>query len=123
MKVELKKPPRKFEVGFEKKGIIKDCGNLYLSKDEQITLLTEKGGEYDITRKSWGFYATPSTNARLTKFGLRAVLVKNRLDRYFVMIVEKGYEEEFEKYVFNEPLKIVIWLDDVNKLEKLNKGQ
>ena len=66
MKFTPKNPPREFEVGFDKKGIIRDCGVLVLAADEQVTLTTEQGGEYDVTRKSWGFYATPSTNGRLS---------------------------------------------------------
>ena len=119
MRFDPKQPPREFEVGFDKKGIIKDCGSLYLEADEQVTLMTEMGGEYDVTRKSWGFYATPSTNGRLSGFGLRAVLVKNRVNRHFVMLVEKGHETDFKKYVEGEPLTLIAWLDDLNHLEMI----
>jgi hypothetical protein len=121
MKLILKKPPREFEVGFDKKGVIKDCASLLLSSDEQVTFKTEAGAEYDVTRKSWGFYATPSTNGRLSSFGLRAVLVKNRIERYFVLLVERGREKEFEEYIEHEPLGIVAWLDDLAHLEELSK--
>src|SRR5215475_15927324 len=110
MKFEPKTPPREFEVGYDVKGIIRDCGSMWLAADEQVTFLTEDGGEYDLTRKDWGFYATPSLNGRLAGFNLRAVLVKNRVDRYFVMLVERGKEASFEKYVAQEPLKIITWL-------------
>ena len=119
MRFEPKQPPREFEVGFDKKGIIKDCGSLHLEADEQVTLMTEMGGEYDVTRKSWGFYATPSTNGRLSGFGLRAVLVKNRFNRHFVMLVERGHETDFKKYVEGEPLTLIAWLDDLNHLEMI----
>jgi hypothetical protein len=121
MKLIPKEPPREFEVGFDKKGVIRDCGLVFLSPDEQLTLKTDAGGEYDVTRKSWGFYATPSTNGRLNSFGLRTVLVKNRIERYFILLVEKGYEKDFQEYIDQEPLYIVAWLDDPDHLEKLSK--
>ena len=119
MKFEPKYPPREFEVGYDVKGIIRDCGSVRLSPDEQVTFLTEDGGEYDLTRKEWGFYATPSLNGRLAGFNLRAVLVKNRVDRFFVLLVERGKEEAFDRYVRQEPLKIVAWLDSLEMLQAL----
>jgi hypothetical protein len=119
MKFEPKVPPREFEVGYDVKGIIRDCGSVRLAPDEQVTFLTEDGGEYDLTRKEWGFYATPSLNGRLAGFNLRAVLVKNRLNRFFVMLVERGKEEAFDHYVRQEPLKIVTWLDSLEALQAL----
>ena len=120
MKLKQKNPPRKYEVGFGKKFLISDCGSIDLDVDEQLTFLTPKGAEYDVTRKSWGFYATPSINGRLKDFGLRAVLVKNTIDRYFVMLVEEGHEIDFEKYLNDESLRIIIWLDNPEQLEKAN---
>lgn len=120
MKFIEKNPPRTFEVGYDKKGIISDCGSMYLEADEQITLFTEAGGEYDVTKKDWGFYATPSLNGRLAGFKLKAVLTKNRYDRYFIMILEEGKEEAFHKYVDEEPLQIVAWLDSAENLNELD---
>lgn len=114
-------PPREFEVGYDKKGIIKDCGRMELEPDEQITFITTDGGEYDVARKDWGFYATPSLNGRLQQFNLRAVLVKNRMSRYFVMLVEKGKEALFETYVRQEPLKIVCWMDSLDNLKHIDE--
>jgi hypothetical protein len=119
MKFEPKTPPREFEVGYDVKGIIRDCGSMRLAADEQITFLTEGGGEYDLTRKEWGFYATPSLNGRLAGFNLRAVLVKNRVNRFFVLLVERGKEAAFDRYVGSEPLKIVTWLDSLEALQAL----
>jgi hypothetical protein len=119
MKFEPKVPSREFEVGYDVKGIIRDCGSVRLTPDEQITFLTEDGGEYDLTRKEWGFYATPSLNGRLAGFNLRAVLVKNRVNRFFVLLVERGKEEAFDRYVRQEPLKIVTWLDSLEALQAI----
>jgi hypothetical protein len=90
-----------------------------LSPDEQVTFLTESANEYDLARKSWGFYATPSLNGRLKKFNLRAVLVKNRLNQFFIMLVEQGKEADFHAYVEGEPLQIIYWMDTTEKLQYL----
>lgn len=119
MKFEPKDPPREFEVGFDKKGVIRDCGTMRLAPDEQITFVTEDGKEYDVTRKDWGFYAAPSLNGRLAGFDLRAVLVKNRIDRFFVLLVQRGREDAFNRYVEEEPLTVVAWLDTTEALTRL----
>jgi hypothetical protein len=116
-----KRPPREFEVGFDKKGIIRDCGTMSLDPDEQITFVTEDGKEYDVTRKEWGFYAGPSLNGRLAGFNLRAVLLKNRINRYFVLLVERGKEGMFEQYVREESMQLISWLDSDAALGSLEE--
>ena len=99
-----------------------DCGSIELESNEQVTFTTSNGREYDVTRKSWGFYATPSLNGRLEQFGLRGVLVKNlRTRRFFVLLVEKEYERAFKEYCQAENLKLVAWLDSTDALEFLEK--
>src|SRR5688572_29547112 len=110
MKVVPNDPPRRYEVGWRRRFEMSDCGRIALDHDEQVTFVTEKGAEYDVARKDWGFYATPSLNGRLTDYGLRAVLVKNQIERFFVLLVEQGKELAFEAYVEEEQLKIVTWL-------------
>lgn len=122
MKLHAIEPPRRFEVGFGETIVMRDCGRLELEPDEQVTLTTESGAEYDVARKDWGFYATPSLNARLTGFGLRGVLVRNRLGRYFVLLVERGREQSFERYVEIEDLRVVTWLDTDDALERLDRA-
>jgi hypothetical protein len=121
MKLKIIDPPREFEVGFDRKLIMKDCAQIELLPDEQVTLLTESGNEYDLARKSWGFYATPSLNGRLQRFKLRAVLVKNRINQFYVMLVEQGKEADFQAYVDGEPLHIVCWMDTKENLQHLEQ--
>jgi hypothetical protein len=112
VRFDAKEPARAFMVGNAEKFEMKDCGTLRLAPDEQVTFVTEGGAEYDVARKDWGFYATPSLNGRLEGFGLRAVLIQNRgTKRYFVLLVEKGREAAFERYLDVENLRIVHWLD------------
>jgi hypothetical protein len=117
---EPKDPPRRFPVGNAVKFDMKDCGTLRLDPDEQVTLVTESGAEYDVARKDWGFYATPSLNGRLEQFALRGVLIKNRgTGRYFVLLVERGREAGFEAYCAQENLAVIAWLDSTRALDAL----
>jgi hypothetical protein len=112
MRFDAKDPPRGFIVGNAGPIEMRDCGTLHLAADEQVTLVTESGAEYDVARKDWGFYATPSVNGRLEGFGLRTALIQNRgTKRYFVLLVERGREDAFERYLAVENLRIVHWLD------------
>jgi len=120
MKFDVKDPPRQFEVGNAIRFNMKDCGTIALAPDEQVTFSTPTGGEYDVARKDWGFYATPSLNGRLPNFGLRGALIKNRLtERYFVLLVETGREESFDAYCQQESLDVILWLDDGEELDRL----
>lgn len=122
MKLKLIKPPREFVVGFKDHRVtLKDCAHIELSADEQITFFTESGGEYDITRKSWGFYATPSLNSRLPRYHLRPAFLKNRVGHFFIVLIEKGKEPLFQKYLELERLNLIAWLDDPRSLGKLEK--
>jgi hypothetical protein len=121
MEFQVKNPPRRFPVGtgtliFD----MSDCGSIRLEPDEQVTFLTADGAEYDVARKDWGFYATPSLNGRLAGFGLRGALIRNRkTGRYFVLLVEAGQETAFERYCEQETLAVVAWLDSTAALDRL----
>ena len=120
MKFQPKSPPRRFKVGNSIKFDMLDCGSVQLDPDEQVTFITPSGAEYDVARKDWGFYATPSLNGRLEQFGLRGVLIRNRgTGRYFVLLVERGSEAAFEAYRAQENLAIIAWLDGTAALDEL----
>ena len=109
MKINEKKPPREYKVGLQNQITIKDCGSIYLEHDEQVTFITKSDKEYDLARKDWGYYATPSINGRLKGFGFKTVLVKNSNDMLYVMIVDKDKMELFESYLEEENQVIVKW--------------
>ena len=120
MKFDKKDPPRIFVVGNAEKIDMADCGTVSLAHDEQVTFVTEAGAEYDVARKDWGFYATPSLNGRLESFGLRGVLIRNtKTGRYFVLLVERGREALFDAYMTRESLEVVAWLDNTAALDSL----
>ena len=121
MKFKETIPPRAFDVGESRSIEIFDCAQVELAPNEQITLKTESGTEYDIVRKSWGYYATPSLNGRLKFLGLKSALVKSPSSKFYVLLVEIG-EEEFQKYLKSEELTIIFWLDNTEHLENLEES-
>ncbi len=112
MKVVCNDPPRRFVVGRNASIEMKDCGQILLEADEQVTFITALGAEYDVARKEWGFYATPSVNGRLKAMGFKTALVKNPHHRYYVLLVEQDKIEQFLAYLQQEESEIVEWLDE-----------
>ena len=113
-------PPRRFQVsGRGVTLMLSDCGRVALEPGEQVTFTTAAGGEYDVARKDWGFYATPSTNSRLKSFGLRAALVLSGYQKLFVVLVEAGKEDAFHAYATADQQRLLCWLDDDASVEKL----
>lgn len=86
-----------------------------LKNDEVLTVKINKEKEYDVARKKWGFYGTPSLNKRLLRFGLLAAITYNpNYQSYFVMIVEHDKKKTFLKYVKGEGMKVICWLNKRN---------
>lgn len=102
-------PPRVFTVG-EPPLELRHCANVELDPDEQVTLTSASGTEFDVVRKSWGYYGTPSLNRRLPDHGLRPALALSRGAMY-VMLVESGHEGEFASYLDGQGMELVCWLD------------
>lgn len=112
MKIIKKNPPRKFKVGLEQSIILKDCGDIFLKVNEQVAFLTANKAEYDVCRKEWGYYATPSMNDRLKRFGFKTALVKNAKGQLYIMIVEKDKLESFYQYLNSEKNSVIQWFDE-----------
>ncbi|MBL4889603.1 MAG: hypothetical protein JKX97_06245 [Candidatus Lindowbacteria bacterium] len=121
MKPDFRDTPRVFRGGHANQIEIKDMGKILLEPDELLTFMADDDAEYDVTRKDWGFYATPSINGRLQSFGWRTALVKNSLGRIFVMIVQTGKEDLFEKYIDEEDEVVLCWMDDPEFIEKISQ--
>ena len=109
MRISPIEPPRRFRVrGTE----IAHGADLELQPDEQVTFVTPEGRQYDVVRKSWGYYATPSLNGRLKTCGFRSALVSNRDRRKYVLLVEVDRAAEFDQYCAAEGLSVIAWLDE-----------
>ena len=109
MKITEIKPPRKFQVSSIE---ISHCANIEMSPDEQVTFVTESGKEYDVMRKSWGYFATPSINNRLKNSGFKTALIKDKSGKLFVCLIEEEKEEKFQSYLDSDGAGILCWLDD-----------
>lgn len=111
MKFKEKQPPRTYYCGINDQIEIKDCAEIQLNPEEQVTFIAGSS-EYDVTRKSWGYYATPSLNSRLVSFGFRGCLASNRnTSRCYILLMEVGKEKEFQAYLDSENIEVVSWLD------------
>lgn len=120
MKTFFLKKSREYEVGIKSKTIIKDVGKINLDSDEQITFVDSSDNEYDLAKKNWGYYATPSINKRLKKFNYKTALVKNNeTDLFYIMIVYDKKINEFNKYISADSMEIVCWLDENKSLSKI----
>ena len=122
VKFEPRTPPREFKVGPTKEITLKDCGSMALDPNEQITFVAGDNAEFDVARKDWGFYATPSLNGRLKRFGWRSALVKSPGSLYYILLVEPGKRASFDRYLAAEGQTIVAWLDDDAELARLEKA-
>lgn len=117
MEIDHNDVPREFSVGMNNEIIIKDCATIFLNPNEQVTFVTQDKKEYDICCKEWGFYATPSINGRLLKFGFHTVLVENLNNFRYIWLVEHGKEALFEAYLESENHRIIQWLSRVGHEE------
>jgi hypothetical protein len=105
MRIDSLDPPREFTVGQNGSIRLRHVANIELSPDEQVTFVTESRTEYDVVRKDWGYYATPSLNGRLRDHGLRGALVKGEVSgRLHLLLVEIGHEGAFLEYLLNDQL-------------------
>lgn len=113
MKINCKNPPRSFKVGVDSLITLNDMGDVCLDVNQQITFITEDKKEYDVCRKEWGYYATPSVNDRLKRFGFKTALVQNSKGQVYIMIVEKEKLELFQQYLLRENNQVLNWLDEI----------
>jgi len=109
MQLKENKEPRKFTVGEVE---ISDVGKIILEPDELVSFVTSSGKEYDFVAKEWGYYVTPSINARLKKEGFKTALMKNIFNKYFLMAVDIDKKDLFERYCSSESLELIEWLDE-----------
>ena len=87
-----------------------DCGNVELRDDEQVTVTNETGTSgYDVVRKSFGFFATPSLNHHLVQSGFRSALVECNGRLYIVIIDNMA---EWERYRDEHGYRVIRWLSE-----------
>ena len=109
MRVDAKEPPRRFAVG-DGTLHLSHVADMSLGPDEVVTFVGDGGTEFDVVRKDWGYYATPSLNGRLPSKGLRPVLCASA-DRLYLLLCETGCETAFADYLTSQGMRAVRWLD------------
>lgn len=119
MRVEPLEPPREFVAGAV---TIRHAADLWLEPDEQVTLHAPSGSQLDVVRKSWGYYATPSLNARLRDHGLSARLVAGARGLVYLLLVEDGAEADFAAYLAREGMRELCRLDDDDAAGRIAAG-
>ena len=62
---------------------LKKTADIHLLDDEFVTF--EIRNRYDFSKKNWGYYISPSLNKRLKKNYYEIVIIKNKLNRFFLM--------------------------------------
>ena len=75
-----------------------------------MSLIGNNNKTYEICRKDWGYYATPSINFILIKNGFKTAIIKKK-KKLFVVIVDKNEMKSFNNYRKIENYKLVKWLD------------
>jgi hypothetical protein len=108
VKIRKLEPPREFQAGSAR---IRHTADIVLEPGEQVTFVTPGGHEYDVVRKEWGYYATPSLNGRLRRQGFRSALVCNPEGKIFLRLVEREREEAFRAYLAEQQEALLCWLD------------
>jgi hypothetical protein len=116
VKIRKHEPPREFQAGLVR---IRHCATINLEPDEQVTFITPGGHEYDVVRKDWGYYATPSMNGRLREQGLRSALVCNIQGKIFLRLVEQERVEAFRTYLAQQQEILLSWLDSDEEVVSL----
>lgn len=120
MKISKIKPSREFEVGISRIKL-KHTADIELDDNEMVTFRNKNNLEYDVTKKNWGFYATPSLGGRLKNKGYNALIMRNKKTRQcYIVIVENGFEDEFQTYCREENQEILTWLNDFEKLANMS---
>lgn len=121
--MKITKSNRLFTTGISKVKI-RDRGNIHLSNNHQVTF-RYKDSEYDVCKKNWGYYATPSINGRLKHFGFKTYLIMNKFKKIYIFLVHKNKTLEFKKYLKKEKNRIIMELTNfkLSKVRKKNKHQ
>lgn len=106
--MKIKKLKKKIKIG---KLILKKTADIQLLNNEFITF-KDKNKEYDFSKKNWGYYISPSLNNRLKKNSYVVVIIKNKLNRFFLCGVKKTEKKSFTSYLKETEQKVICKLND-----------
>ena len=115
-------PARRFWIGRRAPIECAHVADIELDNNQLVTFRAGCGVEHDVCRTSFGFYATQSMNGRLPAHNLRPALVRNEMERYYVLLVEAGKEDVFNAYLDGGDDELVAWLDGSEEVEIRRKA-
>ena len=90
-----------------------------LNKNEQITFFLNKSN-YDVAKKDWGYYVSPSLQSRCYKAGLKAVIIYNQKNFKFAFVQKKKINFFFN-YLERKNYKVLSWIYRSTKFSKFFK--
>ncbi len=103
-KVRIVKKKRKFTVGKNNDIKITHKADIVLKDNEMVSFFTKNKKQYDITKKDWGFYLSQSIHHRVLNEGFKIAIVKNKIQRKYLMAVDIKKINNFKKYCEKEKL-------------------
>lgn len=87
---------------------IKNNLNISLNPDEQATFVIENS-KFDVTKKDWGFYVSPSIQKRCINNRLKAAIIFQGKN-YYVVFVKKNKEKIFFSFVKKNKYNFLDWI-------------
>jgi len=63
--------------------------DIFLNENEMVTFIGTNKMIYDLAKKNWEYYATPSINRRLKVNNFKTALVYNFKKKLYILLVEK----------------------------------
>jgi hypothetical protein len=87
---------------------IKNNLKVCLNADEQVTFVIGDS-KFDVTKKDWGFYASPSIQKRCLNNGLKAAIIFQGKNCY-VVFVKKNKEKKFFSFIKKNKYNFLDWI-------------
>ena len=102
----LKKIKRSWTVGNKKDIVITEKLKIKLNDNEQVSFVGKKSKtNYEICKKNWGYYISPSIDKRLKDYGHVVYITKNKDGQVYLMAVDLKKINKFILYCKKEKLK------------------
>jgi hypothetical protein len=107
--MKVKKTNRSWYVGKKENIKIYEKAKIELNQNEQISFIDKNGSDiYEICKKIWGFYLSPSINKRLKNYNHKIYLTKDKFNKVFIMAVSLNQIKKFKFYCKSENLSYKI---------------
>ena len=102
----LKKIKSSWTVGNKKNIVITEKLKIKLNDNEQVSFVGKKNKlNYEICKKNWGYYISPSINKRLKDYGYTVYIAKNKDGNIYLLAVDLKKINKFIVYCKKEKLK------------------